>query len=396
MTKMTKTSKMKPVNSKKIPVYRDTGFYLKNNQITQSAFSEEVNHPQQPDNYIYSRYRNPSIVATEKHIQEIEDAEWAVLMQSGMAAIDTALSIFQKTGENRWLFFKDIYGGTNSYIDNILVQKRAINTAHFSSENGTYHIEHLIGLMDKFKPQIIYFETVSNPMLIVADAKRIINEAKKREIIVIIDNTFASPYLWKPLLFGADLVIHSATKYLAGHGTITAGVICGNNKKIMQAAIEYRKLIGHMISPDDASRLNEQLFTFKLRFKKQSDNAFKLAHLFYESEKVEKVFYPGLKSHTTYEQAIDLFENKGFGAMISIQFAGKSDTEKRRKCNIFMDEIAKNFDLIPTLGDVQTIYLPIEIVWADKYPYPGAIRLSVGIEEYEQLENVFKNALKTV
>ncbi len=387
---------MKHINSKKTPLYRDTGFFLKNNEITQSAFSEEINHPHQPNNYIYSRYRNPSIVATEKHIQQIEEAEWAVLMQSGMAAIDTALSVFQKATENRWLFFNDIYGGTNTYIDKILVQRRGIKTAHFSSEKGTYDIQKLTRLMDEFKPQVIYFETVSNPMLIVADAKRIINEAKKREILVVVDNTFASPYLWKPLMFGADLVIHSATKYLAGHGTITAGVICGNSKKLMQEAIEYRKLVGHIISPDDAYRLNEQLHTFKLRFKQQCDNAFKLAHLFYNSEKVEKVFYPGLKSHTTYEQAIDLFENKGFGAMISIQFAGKSDEEKRKKCNSFMNNISEFFYLIPTLGDVQTIYLPIETVWADKYPYLGAIRLSVGIEEYEHLEKVFKKALDTI
>jgi cystathionine beta-lyase/cystathionine gamma-synthase len=387
---------MKQVNSKKIPLYRDTGFFLKNNEITQSAFSEEINHPHQPNNYIYSRYRNPSIVATEKHIQQIEDAQWALLVQSGMAAIDTALSVFQKTTENRWLFFNDIYGGTNTYIDKILIQRRGIKTAHFSSENGTYNIDKLTHLMDEFKPQVIYFETVSNPMLVVADAKRIINEAKKREITVVVDNTFVSPYLWKPLMFGADLVIHSATKYLAGHGTITAGVICGNSKKLMQETIEYRKLVGHIISPDDAYRLNEQLHTFMLRFKRQCDNAFKLAHLFYNSEKVEKVFYPGLKTHTTYEQAVDLFENKGFGAMISIQFAGENDEEKRKKCNSFMNEISEYFYLIPTLGDVQTIYLPIETVWADKYPYPGAIRLSVGIEEYEHLEKIFKKALNTI
>jgi cystathionine beta-lyase/cystathionine gamma-synthase len=387
---------MKNINSKKTPLYRDTGFFLKNNETTQTAFSEEINHPHQPNNYIYSRYRNPSIVATEKHIRQIEEAEWAVLMQSGMAAIDTALSVFQKATENRWLFFNDIYGGTNTYIDKILVRRRGIKTAHFSSEKGTYDIQKLTRLMDEFKPQVVYFEIVSNPMLIVADAKRIINEAKKREILVVVDNTFASPYLWKPLMFGADMVIHSATKYLAGHGTITAGVICGNSKKLMQKVIEYRKLVGHIISPDDAYRLNEQLHTFKLRFKQQCDNAFKLAHLFDKSEKVEKVFYPGLKSHTTYEQAVDLFENKGFGAMISMQFAGKNDEEKREKCNSFMNKISEYFYLIPTLGDVQTIYLPIETVWADKYPYPGAIRLSVGIEEYEHLEKVFKSALESI
>ncbi len=387
---------MDMINSKKTPLYRDTGFFLENNERTKKAFADELNHPHEPENYIYSRYRNPTIVATEKHLCKIEKSEWALLYQSGMAAIDTALSIFQQAGENRWLFFSDIYGGTNAYIDEVLIKRRGIKTAHFSSENGTYDLQKLTALMDEFKPQLLYFELVSNPMLIVANAKRIINEAKKREIIVVIDNTFASPYLWKPLMFGADLLIHSATKYLAGHGSITAGVLCGNSKKLMQDAIEYRKLTGNMISPDDAYRLNEQLHTYTIRFKQQCDSANKLAHLFSRSEKIEKVFYPGLQNHPTYEYAVDLFEHRGFGAMISLQFAGKDDTEKRNKCNLFMDIISEHFYLIPTLGDVETIFLPIETVWADKYPYPGAIRLSVGIEEFEYLEKIFSNALEKI
>ncbi len=387
---------MKIINSKKTPLYRDTGFFLENNEKTEKAFADELNHPHEPENYIYSRYRNPTIVATEKHIAKTENSEWALLYQSGMAAIDTALSIFQQAGENRWLFFSDIYGGTNAYIDEVLIKRRGIKTAHFSSENGTYDLQKLTALMDEFKPQLLYFELVSNPMLIVANAKRIINEAKKREIVVIIDNTFASPYLWKPLKFGTDLIIHSATKYLAGHGSITAGVICGNSKNLMQDAIEYRKLTGNMISPDDAYRLNEQLHTYTLRFKQQCDNAYKLAHLFNNSKNVEKVFYPGLKNHITHEYAVDLFENRGFGAMISLQFAGENDVEKRKKCNLFIDKISKYFHLIPSLGDVETIFLPIETVWADKYPYPGSIRLSVGIEEFGYLEKIFSKALENI
>ena len=387
---------MKQINTKKTPLYRDTGFYLKNDQNTRNAFKEELEHPHEPENYIYTRYRNPTIVETEKNIQKIEQAEWALLTQSGMAAIDTALSIFQTTKENRWLFFKDIYGGTNTYINQILKKRRGITTEHFESENGNYNIYQLIRLMENFKPQLLYFETISNPMLIVADAKRIIIEAKKREIAVIIDNTFAGPYLWKPLMFGSDLVIHSATKYLAGHGTLTAGVLCGNSKLLMQQAIEYRKLTGNIISPDDAYRLNEQLHTYQLRFKQQCSNAYKLAQLLEKSKKIEKVFYPGLKSHTTHNEAKELFDGKGLGSMISFQFAGKDDTEKRAHCNQFIEQISNHFHLLPTLGDVETIFLPIETVWAELYPYPGSIRLSVGIEEFKYLEKIFKNALQKI
>lgn len=383
---------MKIINTKKTPVYRDTGFYLQNNEKTIAAFAEETNHPHDPTNYIYSRYRNPTIVSVENQLKEIENANWALLTQSGMSAIDVALSIFQHIAvDNRWIFFNDIYGGTNTFIDEVLVNRRGIKVKRFYSENNTYNYQKLINQLDEFKPELLYFETISNPMLIIADTQRIINEAKKREIIVIIDNTFASPYLWKPIKHGADMVIHSATKYLAGHGNITAGVICGNSDKLMQKAIEYRKLVGHMISPDDAYRLGDQLQTFNLRFSKQCANANKLAVCFNKSPMVNKVFYPGLKNHPTHNEAFETFNGKGYGAMITFQLAGKTDVQKREKCDLFIEKISEHFNLIPTLGDVETIFLPVDAVWPDKYPFPGMIRLSLGIEEYDYLENVFSN-----
>ena len=127
------------------------------------------------------------------------------------------------------------------------------------------------------KPEFVYIESISNPMLIVADVTDIIRIAKKYGSKVIIDNTFATPWLYKPLNEGADIVIHSATKYFSGHGNLTAGVICGNDNKIMQSAIEYRKFVGHMLSPDDAYRLQTQIQSFELRFSRQCDNASKLA-----------------------------------------------------------------------------------------------------------------------
>ncbi len=388
---------MKNINTKKTPLYRDTGFYLKNNEKTISAFSKEADHLHEPDNYIYSRYRNPTVVSVENQLRKLENADWALLTQSGMSAIDVALSIFQqKSTHNRWMFFNDIYGGTNTFIDEVLVKRRGIEISRFYSENNSYNYEKLIKQLDEFKPKILYFEVISNPMLIIADAQRVIYEAKKREIIVIVDNTFASPYLWKPLVFGSDLVVHSATKYIAGHGNITAGIICGNSNKLLQKAIEYRKLVGHMISPDDAYRLGDQFRTFDLRFSKQCSNANKLASFLNNSTRVERVFYPGLKNHPTSNEAEELFEGKGFGAMITFQFAGKSDDKKRENCDTFIEKIGEYFHLIPTLGDVETIFLPIDAVWAGKYPYPGAIRLSVGIEEYDYLEKTFSDVIDLI
>lgn len=388
---------MKKINSNKTPIYRDSGFYLSTTENTLKTFKSEAEHPHEPENYIYSRYRNPTVVAAEQSISKIEGSEWALLAQSGMAAIDIALSIFQEENDTRpWMFFTEIYGGTNSYIDLVLKKRRGINVERFAPNGDSYDINEFIAAIERTKPKLIYFEAISNPMLIVADVKAIISEAKKRNILVIVDNTFATPYLWKPLNDGADLVIHSATKYLSGHGNISAGVICGNQIELMKSAIEYRKWVGHMISPDDAYRLNSQLQTFELRYKQQMESAFKLAQFLENSMNIEKVIYPGLAAHPTHEIARDIFEGKGYGAIITFQLAGATDDAKRSNSEKFITTISEHFDLIPTLGDTETIFMPIDAVWGDKYPFPGTLRLSIGIESYEHINEVIADALNKI
>lgn len=394
---LTKKGFMKSINTKKTPIYRDSGFYLESTEKTLKNFQAEAENNHEPESYIYSRYRNPTVVETEKNIAKIENSSWALLAQSGMAAIDIALSIFQDANDKRpWMFFTEIYGGTNSYIDLVLTKRRGIKIARFEPSGPSYDIKKFIEAIEKVKPKLIYFEVVSNPMLIVADAKAIIAEAKKRGVVVIIDNTFATPYLCKPLKDGADLIVHSATKYLSGHGNIVAGVVCGNNKQYMQEAIEYRKWIGHMTSPDDAHRLNSQLQTFNLRFKQQTDSAHKLAAFLDRHNKIEKVMYPGLASHPTYDLAKKQFKDKGFGAIITLQLAGENDNKKRKNSEIFIQEISTHFHLIPTLGDTETIFMPIDAVWGDKYPFPGTLRLSIGIEDYTHIESVISNAFDKI
>ncbi|MDF1547110.1 MAG: aminotransferase class V-fold PLP-dependent enzyme [Bacteroidales bacterium] len=388
---------MKKINSNKTPIYRDSGFYLSTTENTLKTFKSEAEHPHEPENYIYSRYRNPTVVAAEQSISKIEGSKWALLAQSGMAAIDIALSIFQEENDKRpWMFFTEIYGGTNSYIDLVLKKRRGINVERFAPNGDSYDINEFIAAIEQTKPKLIYFEAISNPMLIVADVKAIISEAKKRNIVVIVDNTFATPYLWKPINDGADLVIHSATKYLSGHGNISAGVICGNQIGLMKSAIEYRKWVGHMISPDDAYRLNSQVQTFELRYKQQMESAFKLAQFLENSMNIEKVIYPGLAAHPTHEIARDLFEGKGYGAIITFQLAGATDDAKRSNSEKFITTISEHFDLIPTLGDTETIFMPIDAVWGDKYPFPGTLRLSIGIESYEHINEVIADALNKI
>ena len=388
--------KKREINSARTPVYRDSGFELPTAGTTSGAFASETSHEREPDLYIYSRYRNPTVVAAEEAIMAVEGSEWALLSQSGMAAIDIALSIFQEAGRpGKWLFFSEIYGGTLSYISSVLEKRRGLQISFFRPSGALYDYGLLEKMLAELRPDIVYFETISNPLLIVAEGRRIISMAKNHGARVIVDNTFATPLLWKPLDDGADMVIHSATKYLSGHGNLTAGVICGNDRKLMQDAIEYRKFVGHMLSPDDAYRLQTQMSSFELRFRQQCDNAAGVAALLQASVKAERVLYPGLDTHETHTAALELTGGRGYGAMVTFDLAGRTPEAKRERRDRFIAAVWPDIRLIPTLGDNHTILMPVEAVWGAKYPEPGMIRMSVGFENSDLLAAVIRRGLES-
>jgi cystathionine beta-lyase/cystathionine gamma-synthase len=389
--------KRKEVNSARTPVYKDAGFELFDAETTAGAFIDETKNQWEPDSYIYSRYRNPTVVSAEQAIKKIEGCNWSLITQSGMSAIDTALSIFQVAGNNKpWLFFTEIYGGTISFVESVLKSRRGIEAQYFNSENGTYDLAKFEEVLKVLKPALVYIETISNPMLIVTDVTEIVRISKKYDVRVIVDNTFATPALYKPLQHGADIVVHSATKYYSGHGNITAGVVCGNDPALMQSAIEYRKFVGHTITADEAYNLQTQTETFHLRYSRQCDNAAKLSGFLASSPAVSGLFFPGLTHHPTHNIARKLFEGHGFGAMITFDLAGKDKDEKRQKRDKFISSVSVKIKLIPTLGDPHTILMPIEAVWTAKYPEPGMIRLSVGYEDYDDLLSTVKEAISNL
>lgn len=389
--------KKKEINSPRIPVYRDSGFELYDAKTTADAFKGETGPEREPDLYIYTRYRNPTVVSAEEAVMALEKCNWSLLTQSGMSAIDTAVSIFQKGKDTRpWLFFTEIYGGTISYIDSVLRNRRGLDIHYFMPVNGKYDMADFENIIQSVKPEFVYLETISNPLLIVTNVTNVIEIAKRYGASVIVDNTFATPQLYRPLDFGADIVVHSATKYFSGHGNLTAGVICGNDKSIMQSAIEYRKFIGHMISPDDAYRLQTQIQSFELRFTRQCENASKIANYLCGIPAIKSVWYPGLKSHETYLIAKKLFRGKGFGAMITFDFDGKDTDEKRRRRDAFIQNVSGKIKLIPTLGDPRTILMPVEAVWGAKYPEAGMIRLSIGFENYNDLIKTIQTGLERI
>lgn len=387
----------KNINSSRMPVYRDAGFELYDADTTKEAFLRETQNERIPELYIYSRYRNPTVTAAEDEIMKLEKCGWALLTQSGMSAIDTALSVFQRGNQTRpWLFFSEIYGGTLSYIESVLKGRRGLQTHSFFPSDERYDYNLFDRIFDETAPEIVYVEIISNPMLIVTDLEYVISKAHGRGAKVIVDNTFSTPMLCRPLDLGADLVIHSATKYFSGHGNITAGVVCGNDESLMKQALEYRKFVGHMISPDDAYRLTTQIQTFPLRFRQQCKNAEMIMKLMGSDPSVGKVWYPGLVSHPTHAEALKLFGDRGSGAMVTVDFAGESNDEKKARRDVFIKTVSDEIKIIPSLGDPHTIIMPVESVWGAKYPEPGILRISAGFEDTSSLEATIAKALKAV
>jgi cystathionine beta-lyase/cystathionine gamma-synthase len=386
---------MRKISTRRTPIYRDAGFVFDSIEQSKQAFTEEQAYPQSSKQFIYTRYGNPTVIETEQAIAKIEGSAWAILTASGMAAIDVALALFhQREQTGTWLFSSEIYGGTNTYITQVLEQRRGIQIERFAPQRGKekYALAELIELLDQIHPQLLYFEPVSNPLLIVADGNEIIKIAKARGIRVIVDNTFATPYLWRPLQDGADLVIHSATKYLSGHGNITAGVVCGNDAEFRKEAMLYRKLVGLILGPDDAYRLGTQIKTFELRVSRQCENAYKLAYLLTNHPKIKNVRYPGLPSHVTHQEAVNIFGDKGFGAMVTFELKGG-----REACDIFIEKIAPQVKYVPTLGDPDSILIHVPTVFTEeRFPYPGMIRFSVGFEDYQTLETSILKALEAI
>jgi cystathionine beta-lyase/cystathionine gamma-synthase len=377
-------------SSHRTPIYRDAGFKFHTIADAEQALIDENQNPQSSSHYIYTRFGNPTVCATEEVLTKLEGCNWSLLTASGMAAIDVALSIFQNGSQTgTWLFFSELYGGTNTYIEEVLQKIRGIQIERFKPESEVYDLEKLDKTLERLKPSLLYFESISNPLLIVPEARQVIKIAKKHGAIAIVDNTFGTPYLWSPLEDNADIVAHSATKYLGGHGNLTAGVVCGNDASLKDQALKYRKFVGSVLSPDDAYRLGSQLTTFELRFKKQCENALRLSQFLDGHDKVSRVLYPGLPTHPTFRQASTLFGGKGSGAMITFDLKGG-----RSSCAAFVDSIRDRVAYIPTLGDPNSILLHISTVFGrDKYPSEGMIRFSVGCEPYEQLEDNVREAL---
>ena len=339
----------------------------------------------QSTGYDYSRLQNPTREHLEKVVASLEGGIDALALSTGIAAITLMMELF-KPGDHL-IVESDLYGGSIRLFNNVS-EKNGIEFSRVacSNEDVESHV--------KDNTKAIYIETPTNPMMNVTDIGALAGIAKKHGLLLIVDNTFLSPYFQNPLKLGADIVIHSGTKYLGGHNDTLAGFIVTNNEEISEKLRFLIKTTGAGLSPFDSFLLERGIKTLGIRMERAQENAFALAEWLKKQDVVTKVIYPGLPEHPGHE--IMKKQARGFGAMITFDL----DTKEHA---IALLEKVRMIKFAESLGGVETLItypttqthadVPAEIREKNGIT-DSTLRLSVGIEDSKdliaELEGVFK------
>lgn len=350
--------------------------------------SSTFKHPglNQSTGYDYSRMQNPTREELEKTMALLEGGKEALAFATGLAAITTCIHLF-KSGDHV-IISEDLYGGTFRLFNDIYsvygIESTFVDTSDLKAVEAA--------IADNTKAILI--ETPSNPLMRIADIKAISEICKKNNLISIVDNTFLTPYFQRPLDLGADIVVHSGTKFLGGHNDLLAGFAIANDKEIIAKLRLVQKSVGATLSPFDSWLLLRGLKTLHIRLEKSQQNAIEIANWLRTNENIEKVYYVGLEDHDGYD--VNKSQSKGFGSMISF----------RVKDVAVIPRVLKDVKVISfaeSLGGVETLItyphtqthaeMPVDIksrLGVDD----RLLRLSVGIENIEDLINDLKNVLE--
>lgn len=351
-----------------------------------STFVQEA--PGVNKGYDYARTGNPTRATLEDIIARLENGSTGVAFGSGLAAIDAVIKLLE-TGDEI-LAVDDIYGGAFRLFTHVY-QKFGINVNYVDTTN----VENVFNAVTP-KTKLIWIETPTNPTLKISDIEAIGKIAKANHCLLCVDNTFASPALQQPLLLGADIVVHSATKYLGGHSDLIAGLVVTKEKELGDKIKFIQNASGAILSPFDSWLVIRGIETLNLRIKQHSANAQAVAEFLETHPAVDKVYYPGLKNHVNHEVA--LRQAKGFGGIVS--FTLKNDTEEAATAFVTSTQY---FKLAESLGGVKSLLChPAQMthksIPSEKRRAAGVadslIRLSVGLEEVADLVDDLNNAFK--
>jgi cystathionine gamma-synthase len=339
--------------------------------------------------HIYSRNTNPTVAAFEDKVRDLETAEAATSFSSGMGAISNTLFALLSPGD-RVVSIKDTYGGTNKLFIEFLprfgIGVSLCNTSDYRA------IEAAIGEGSK----ALYLESPTNPTVKVIDIRRLARAAHREGALVIVDNTLATPVNQQPLKLGADLVIHSATKFLGGHADALGGVVCGA-VDLVRRIYHFREITGACLDPMAAYLLLRGMKTLPLRIRRQNESALKIARFLESHPQVIKVFYPGLKSHENYEIARK--QMRGFGGVLSFVIQGGFESVKLFLPRLRYANLAANLGAVETVAGPPSTTSHVESSAEERAAagIPEAlIRYSVGIEDAEDLISDLRQALDKV
>jgi cystathionine gamma-synthase len=361
------------------PLYDTTTFRFESNQDLLDVVEGRK------DGYLYTRFgMNPSIRSLEAKLASLDGAEEAMVFSSGMAAL---ASLFLAHGRKGIVCIGDAYGGTLELLTDQLPSLGIVT--HQLLLNEINQLEFLL----KNGCGLVFFETPTNPRLELIDISIVATLAHHYGAIVGVDNTFATPVNQRPLLFGADIVMQSATKYLGGHSNLTAGVLCGSSK-LLQGVKSWRKNLGQMLSPDIAYRLARNLGTLSIRVERHNSNALRIATYLAQHERIVKVYYPGLPDSLGYSLAKK--QMSGFGGMVTFDYDGTLEQTMQA-----VDRL-KLISLAPSLGGIESLVtIPVTtshhgMNTEERFRRGisnSMIRLSVGIEDVDDLLEDLEQAL---
>ena len=334
----------------------------------------------------YSRTHNPTRTALQNSFASLENAKYGVAFSSGLAAIDAIIKLLSPGDEV--ISTNDLYGGTFRLFTKVF-EKYGVKF-HFTSLHNVSDVESLINENTK----VIWAETPTNPMINVFDIEALSIISKAKNLLLVVDNTFASPYLQNPINLGADIVMHSATKYLAGHSDVVLGALMLNDDEIAEKLYFIQNASGAVPGPQDCFLTLRGIKTLHVRMQRHCENAHKVANFLNNHEVVEKVYWPGLHSHKNHDVAKK--QMSGFGGMLSFRIKdfNKDQTIK------FLEKLHL-FTLAESLGGVESLcghpatmtHASIPVEEREKSGVTDSlIRLSVGIEDVDDLIEDLKNA----
>jgi cystathionine gamma-synthase/methionine-gamma-lyase len=332
--------------------------------------------------YVYSRHGGPSQALFAQAVAVLEGAAGALAFSSGMAAIHAALLAAEPSAERGIVASRDLYGATQGLLTGLFAAQRIPVTLIDTTDSAA--VRDALAA----RPKILYVETISNPLMRVADLPSLASAAHDAGAWLIVDNTFASPYLCRPIEHGADAVVHSATKYLGGHGDLTAGVIAAS-ADLLPAMGLVSRLAGGTLGAFDAWLALRGVRTLSLRLERQSANALALARALRDDSRVARVHYAGLEEHPQHALAKTLFGDRGFSGILSFELA----SAEVRRVRAFMDSLRLVLPA-PTMGDVYSLALyPAQASHRGLTPQQRAglgigdnlVRISCGVESSEDI-----------